>query len=275
MFKTAGVSAVIILCLLSIIGCDPDPNDEKKTECTNRPSSCRETTFTEGTLKIKFTLNAQNPTPTIYVYEGDYNTENPQNPKYTFGVDSTVSSPYCTKNIPVGKYSAKISYIVDGAIIDAIDGGSIESEGISYCEGKCYEIQTPTLDCTFNESAYNDFKNGSNDKCFIATAFYGNPRHEKVNVLRNFRDRFLNTCRPGRIFVSWYYKNSPPAADFIRRNKTAHFFAGSILIPIVFVIEHPASLALFPLICFMMYQFTRRRYTVANINRPARDNRRS
>lgn len=248
-------SVFIVLSVFSFFSCDTY-NDDKN--CYEAPASCNTTGFTKGTLKIKYTLNEQNPTQTIYVYQGDYDADNPSTPLYTIGVDSNSENPYSRANTPVGKYSARISYIVDGAIVEAIDGGKIESEANLYCDGvTCYELQTPTLDCTFDEDAYNKFKSEANDKCFVATAFYGSPHHAKVNVLRNFRDRVLNSCRPGKAFVSWYYKNSPPAADFIRKNRTAHFFAGSILIPTVFIIEHPSALILFPLMIFALYAFIR------------------
>ncbi len=57
-----------------------------------------------------------------------------------------------------------------------------------------------------------------NKGCFIATAAYGHYSAPEVQVLRDFRDRYLVTNRPGKAFVEWYYRYSPVGAAFI----TAH-----------------------------------------------------
>jgi hypothetical protein len=54
--------------------------------------------------------------------------------------------------------------------------------------------------------------------CFIATAAYGTPLHEDINVLRDFRDEYLMPYPAGRTFVKIYYSSSPPLADLIRGN---------------------------------------------------------
>ncbi|CAD6494362.1 MAG: hypothetical protein LAKADJCE_00721 [Candidatus Argoarchaeum ethanivorans] len=56
-------------------------------------------------------------------------------------------------------------------------------------------------------------------ECFIATAAYGTPLHEDIDVLRDFRDEYLMTNPIGRTFVEIYYTTSPPIADVIKENK--------------------------------------------------------
>ena len=56
--------------------------------------------------------------------------------------------------------------------------------------------------------------------CFIATAAYGTPLAEEVNILRQFRDEFLKANLMGRAFVRTYYRLSPPVARHISKHRT-------------------------------------------------------
>ncbi|MCD6568170.1 MAG: hypothetical protein J7K94_05515 [Dehalococcoidia bacterium] len=55
--------------------------------------------------------------------------------------------------------------------------------------------------------------------CFIATAAYGTPTAEEIDILREFRDDVLLPSRTGAAFVAFYYSVSPPVADFISRHE--------------------------------------------------------
>lgn len=81
--------------------------------------------------------------------------------------------------------------------------------------------------------------------CFIATAAYGSPMHPHVRVLREFRDRYLLTSRPGRCFVSAYYAVSPMLARIIAPSPILRAQARQMLSPLIFSLEHPwAALSL-------------------------------
>jgi len=51
--------------------------------------------------------------------------------------------------------------------------------------------------------------------CFVATAAYGTPMAPQIDVLREFRDQYLLTNPVGKALVEFYYKVSPPMAEFI------------------------------------------------------------
>jgi len=52
-------------------------------------------------------------------------------------------------------------------------------------------------------------------RCFIATATYGTPMAEEIQILRKFRDEYLLTSPLGEALVEFYYIVSSPMAAFI------------------------------------------------------------
>jgi len=66
---------------------------------------------------------------------------------------------------------------------------------------------------------FNTHSKSNKKGCFIATAVYHSPTAPKVMVLREFRDQKLLTNKTGEQFVQFYYRNSPPIANFLSRHK--------------------------------------------------------
>jgi len=94
-----------------------------------------------------------------------------------------------------------------------------------------------------NDDAYNGLgapdvtvtitENESGGSCFIATAAFGSPLAPYVKILSKFRDHFLLTNGIGRRFVHFYYTQSPPMANFIKKHDYLRALVRLLLIPLV------------------------------------------
>jgi hypothetical protein len=71
--------------------------------------------------------------------------------------------------------------------------------------------------------------------CFIATAAYGTPMAEEIQILRRFRDEYLLTNSLRRTLVGLYYKVSPPIAEFITDHPSLKPIVRAELLPIVVI----------------------------------------
>jgi len=69
--------------------------------------------------------------------------------------------------------------------------------------------------------------------CFIATAAFGSALAGQVEILRQFRDRYLLTNAFGRKFVSWYYRVGPGAASYIKDKPLAKAAVRVALYPLI------------------------------------------
>ena len=77
----------------------------------------------------------------------------------------------------------------------------------------------------------------SNSGCFIATAAYGSPYNERIDVLRCWRDVRLRQSRLTAPLVRWYYAISPPIARCVARSKTLRFLVRAALRPTIWLIS--------------------------------------
>ena len=109
---------------------------------------------------------------------------------------------------------------------------------------------------------------GSATAGFIATGAYGSLMEPQVKVLRDFRNRFLLGNTVGDRFIRFYYKYSPPVADFIKDHDIIKSIVRLSLLPIVGVswvalnIDHESTLALmfFFIFSFAILVWFRRRF---------------
>jgi subtilisin family serine protease len=81
-------------------------------------------------------------------------------------------------------------------------------------------------------------------RCFIATAAYGSNMADDVIILRKFRNRHLLSNAPGRAFVNWYYRCSPPVAYFISQHEAFKTATRIALFPVIYSIKHPLASSL-------------------------------
>ena len=88
------------------------------------------------------------------------------------------------------------------------------------------------LSLSLTEANGEDDGKLSDTRCFIATAAFGSPFHQHVEVFRWFRSSILLKTSLGRKLVSFYYKNSPVIADFIAKSDALRSMTrGILLIP--------------------------------------------
>jgi hypothetical protein len=74
--------------------------------------------------------------------------------------------------------------------------------------------------------------------CFIATAAYGTPTAEQIDVLREFRDVVLLESAAGSRLVALYYRLGPRVADFIVGSEILRTLVRELLVdPLVWTAE--------------------------------------
>jgi polyhydroxybutyrate depolymerase len=169
------------------------------------------------------------------------------------------------------QYIGLVSYHIDGSekiwehfslawydlTIDSSDGGSVTTPGegtFYYDEGKevylvaepkeyyrffswtgdvatIHNVHSPLTTITMygNYSITATFRR----PCFIATAAYGTPMAEEIQILREFRDEYLITNPLGQAFVDLYYRVSPPIAEFITEHPSLKPIVRTVLVPAV------------------------------------------
>ncbi|MBI5198183.1 MAG: hypothetical protein HZA19_06195, partial [Nitrospirae bacterium] len=71
------------------------------------------------------------------------------------------------------------------------------------------------------------------EACFIATAAYGSSLEPHVVLLRQFRDQVLLPRLPGRVFISLYYRYSPPFARFLNEHPALKPGVRAALLPVI------------------------------------------
>ncbi|MDH3973063.1 MAG: cytochrome C [Deltaproteobacteria bacterium] len=154
-----------------------------------------------------------------------------------------IKLPYRGTN--TNKEEVKILTSADGSTWSAIDSSQIvaiqpasELDGPGYVlfatnHLSYYTVADSTVEAASGASTLSGgSSSGGKGFCFIATAAYGSYEEGHVQVLRDFRDQILLTNAPGTAFVDFYYKHSPPMADWIAKHETMRSIVRVLLWPL-------------------------------------------
>jgi hypothetical protein len=134
------------------------------------------------------------------------------------------------------------------------------------------EVGNPLQGATSNPlratpDAIVPYPNLPDEGCFVATAAFGADWATEVQVLRNFRDRYLINHAPGRVFIAWYYRNGPVAASYLNQHAELKPLVRAALWPLILLAAfllgagtatQAAVAMLVPILVTVLYRSSRR-----------------
>jgi hypothetical protein len=192
-------------------------------------------TVIEGDILQFTTLAVVTPiTPTVTTQAATNITTDSAtlNMKYTVGDFSPVQVRFACKRSAdsAWSYTSWVSKSGSGTYAEPLTGLSSNTK---------YDFKAQLkYNGTVIEGSILQFTTAIKRGCFIATAAYGTPTAEQIDVLREFRDAVLLESAAGSQFVALYYRLSPPIAEFIAGNSFLRTLVRELLVdPIVWVVE--------------------------------------
>ncbi len=135
------------------------------------------------------------------------------------------TSTFTATNIPITLGAIHRYYFDWGALSQGKNGVTVQVDS----DGDGIIDYTLTVGTTLTGDEFTP-RSGF---CFIATAAYGTPMAKEVQTLREFRDEYLLSNSMGQAFVDFYYRVSPPIAEFITEHPSLKPIARAGLVPVV------------------------------------------
>jgi len=152
-------------------------------------------------------------------------------PEYDLTISSTAGG--LVTNPGEGTFTYAQGTVVNlGA--DAVDGYQFDNwtGHVSTIANPDAASTTITMNGDYSITA-NFEEEPSDGVCFIATAAYGTPMAEEIEILREFRDEYLLTNPVGKALVDFYCRVSPPVAKFITEHPSLKPIVRTGLVPVV------------------------------------------
>jgi hypothetical protein len=180
--------------------------------------------FTSAVHAAQISLEwAANGEPDLAGYRVYYGTSSDN---YTASVDVGNNTHCVISNLEQG-----VTYYFAATAYDSEGNESEFSDEIVYA--------VPAAESGGGSSSSDE--GGSGGGCFIATAAYGSYLAPEVMILRQLRDHVLLTNVLGKAFVRFYYRVSPPIADFIREHENLRSMTRWALSPLVYGVKYPKA----------------------------------
>jgi hypothetical protein len=212
-------------------------------------STTAETTFTMSDQAVTVTAYFEqvSPAPGVPAVTTQYATaissySGTVHMSYTVGNYSPVEVRFACKRVtdPAWFYSTWVPRTEDGNYSEVLSGLVSQTDyqfkaqlryNSTVIEGAVYQFATAAGSSTSLSDLLGYFG------CFIATAAYGTPAAEQIDVLREFRDVVLLQSAVGSRFVALYYRLSPPVADLISGSTFLRTLVRDLLLdPVVWVV---------------------------------------
>lgn len=134
--KMPVIKILIVSVLIIAFSCR-----SKYEDCTDQDyAKCNTEVPQTGIISIRLTINEENPSIPISVYEGNF--ENGQLVRQ----DTVRVSTYNYSLLTEKEYSFTATYKKDGKTIMAVNGGTIKLIRYRMCELQCYDVDEPELD---------------------------------------------------------------------------------------------------------------------------------